>query len=423
MSEQGNRPLNLPIVEPADAGAPAVHGEGTRAVHTPRPDPPAQMPIGLPTYRSSTFEFASAQQYADVLGDREPGYTYSRIDNPTSDAFALGVAALEAAGFDHPVAAQPFASGMAAISTVLLTLCSAGRHVVVPAAAYGGTYGVLEHVLARYGVQATYVDGTDVDAVSAAIRDETALVWAETIANPTTAIADLPALSALCRDAGLPLVVDSTFATPVVCRPLQWGADIVVHSATKYLGGHSDVTGGVAVGDIDLLVRVRRTRIDLGGSLAPDEAFLLHRGLATLPVRMARQCATAMSVADALAEHPAVERIDYPGLPGHPQHALAGKLFDAGPEGRRFGAVVTVTPRGGREAGMRLCDGLRLARVATSLGGVHTLVSHVASTTHRQFDDAALDAAGIGPGAVRVSVGLEDAEDLIADVAAALSAL
>jgi cystathionine beta-lyase/cystathionine gamma-synthase len=412
-----DRPLNVPIVEPGETKS---GGEGTRAVNTPRPAPPRQPPVGLPTYRTSTFEFETAQQYADVLGDREGGYTYSRIDNPTADAFALGVAALEGYGCDRSVAAQPFASGMAAISTVLLTLCSAGRHVVAPAAAYGGTYGVLEHILARFGVDRTYVDGTDADAVRDAITDRTAVVWAETIANPTTAIADLPALAAVCAQAGVPLVVDNTFASPVVCRPLAWGADLVVHSATKYLGGHSDVTGGAVAGDVELVARVRRARIDLGGSLGPDEAFLLHRGLATLPVRMNRHCATALAVADALAGHPAIERIDYPGLPDHPQHELAGKLFETGPEGRRYGAIVTITPRGGRDAGMRLCDGLRLGRVATSLGGVHTLVSHVASTTHRQFDDAALAAAGIPPAAVRVSIGLEDADDLIADISRAL---
>ena len=414
------RPNNVPVVGPGDEGS---GGEGTRAVHTPRPAPPAQPPVGLPTYRSSTFEFETAQDYADVLGDSAAGYTYSRIDNPTVDAFALGVAALESHGVDGDVAAQAFASGMAAISTVLLTLCRRDAHVVVPAAVYGGTFGVLDHVLARFGVEATYVDGTDTDAVRAAIRSDTVAVWAETIANPTTAIADLPALAAVCRDAGVPLVVDSTFASPAVCRPLQWGADLVVHSATKYLGGHSDVTGGVVVGDVELVARVRRSRIDLGGSLGPDEAFLLHRGLATLPLRMTRHCATALAVAEALADHPAVDRIDYPGLAGHPQHALAGKLFDAGPEGRRYGAVVTIAPRGGRAAGMAFCDGLRLARVATSLGGVHSLVSHVASTTHRQLDDAALAAARIAPSAVRVSIGLEDADDLIRDISGALDAL
>lgn len=410
---------NIPVVRPADDDL----GPGTRAVNTPRPLPPDQTPVGLPTYRSATFEFETAQDYADVLGDVKPGYTYSRIDNPTANAFALGVAALEAHGVGRDVAAQPFSSGMAAISTVLLTLCAKDSHVVAPAAVYGGTFGVLDHVLARFGVETTYVDGTDTEAVRAAIRDNTAVVWAETIANPTTAVADLPAVAAVCREAGVPLAVDSTFATPAVCRPLQWGADLVVHSATKYLGGHSDVTGGVVAGDVDLVARIRRARIDLGGSLGPDEAFLLHRGLATLPLRMTRHCATALSVAEALADHPMVERIDYPGLAEHPQHTLAGKLFDAGPDGRRYGAIVTITPRGGRAAGMAFCDGLRLARVATSLGGVHSLVSHVASTTHRQFDDTALAAARILPGAVRISIGLEDPEDLIRDIEGSLSAL
>jgi O-acetylhomoserine/O-acetylserine sulfhydrylase-like pyridoxal-dependent enzyme len=419
MSEAKGQPLNLPIVQPGGTHG----GEGTRAVHLPRPQPPAQQPLGLPAYRTSAFVFDTAQDYADVLGDRQPGYSYSRVDNPTADAFALAVAALEAYGVEVPVAAQPFASGMAAISAVLLTLCRAGSHVVVPAAVYGGTFGVVEHVLERFGVTATYVDGTDAEAVRSALREETSVVWAETIANPTTAVADLPAIAAVCRQAGVPFVVDSTFASPAVCRPLQWGAQLVVHSATKYLGGHSDATGGVVVGDVDLVAAVRKTRIDLGGMLAPDEAFLLHRGLATLPLRVTRHCATAAALAEALADHPQVERVDYPGLASHPQHTLAGKLFDAGPEGRRYGAIVTVSPRGGRAAGMALCDGLRLGRVATSLGGVHTVVSHVASTTHRQMDDAALAAAGITPSTVRISVGLEDPDDLVADVRRALDTL
>jgi cystathionine beta-lyase/cystathionine gamma-synthase len=376
--------------------------------------------MGLPTYRTSAFVFETAQEYADVLGDVRPGYSYSRVDNPTADAFALGVAALEAHGVDQPVAAQAFASGMAASSTILLALCSGGSHVVAPSAVYGGTYGVLRHVLERFGVDASFVDGTDVEAVRAALRPETALVWAETIANPTTAVADLPNLAAVCREAGVPLVVDSTFASPVVCRPLQWGASLVMHSATKYMGGHSDVTGGVVVGDIDLMTRVRAARIDLGGNLAPDEAFLLHRGLATLPVRVARHCSTALAVAEALAGHPGIERIDYPGLPSHPQHELAGKLFDTGAEGRRYGGILTLTPGGDRAAGMALCDSLGVGDVATSLGGVHTVVSHVASTTHRQMDDAALEAAGIAPSSVRVSIGLEDPEDLIRDLGQAL---
>jgi O-acetylhomoserine/O-acetylserine sulfhydrylase-like pyridoxal-dependent enzyme len=410
---------NLPVVPPSGGD----DGESTRAVHGPRPAPPAQQPLGLPTYRTSAFVFDTAQDYADVLGDRAPGYSYSRVDNPTADAFALGVAALEAHGLDQPAGAQAFASGMAASSTILLALCSAGSHVVAPAAVYGGTYGVLQHVLQRFGVTATFVEGNDPDAVRAALRPETALVWAETIANPTTAVADLPNLAAVCREANIPLVVDNTFASPVVCRPLHWGASLVMHSATKYIGGHSDATGGVVVGDVELMTRIRAARIDLGGNLAPDEAFLLQRGLLTLPVRMARHCATASAVAEALADHPRIERIDYPGLPTHPQHELAGKLFESGPEGKRYGAILTVTPGGERASGLALCDGLHVGKVATSLGGAHTVVSHVASTTHRQMDDAALAAAGIAPSAVRVSIGLEDPEDLVRDLSGALDRL
>jgi len=410
---------NLPVLPPSSGD----DGESTRAVHAPRPAPPAQQPLGLPTYRTSAFVFDTAQDYADVLGDRAPGYSYSRVDNPTADAFALGVAALEAHGLDQPVGAQAFASGMAASSTILLALCSSGSHVVAPAAVYGGTYGVLRHVLERFGVTATFVEGNDADAVRAALRPETALVWTETIANPTTAVADLPNLAAVCREAGIPLVVDNTFASPVVCRPLHWGASLVMQSATKYIGGHSDATGGVVVGDVELMARVRAARIDLGGNLAPDEAFLLHRGLLTLPVRMARHCATAAAVAEALADHPRIERIDYPQLSTHPQHALAGKLFEGGSEGKRYGAILSLTPRGERAAGMALCDGLRVGKVATSLGGAHTVVSHVASTTHRQMDDAALAAAGIAPSSVRVSIGLEDPEDLVRDLSQALDRL
>ncbi len=396
-----------------------AYGENTRAVHIPMPAPPEQEPLGLPVYRTAAFAFGTAKDYADILGDRAPGYVYSRIDNPTAAAFAAGVAQLESVGVDAEVTGQPFASGMAAITTVLMTLTPAGSHVVAPWECYGGTYSALARVLSRFGVRTDFVPVSDLDAVHAAVRPETALVWAETLANPTMTVADIPALADLAHAAGVPLVVDSTFASPVVCRPLEHGADLVVHSATKYIGGHNDATGGVVVGSPDLVGRIRETRIDLGGSLAPDEAFLLHRGLATLPLRMARHCASAQAFAEGIAEHPRVTRVDYPGLPTHRDHALAGKLFEPG----RYGAVVTVTPRGGRDAGAALCVALRLVRIATSLGGTHSKVSHIAGTTHRQLDDAALRAAGIDPGAVRVSVGLEDPEDLVADVAGALDSL
>jgi cystathionine beta-lyase/cystathionine gamma-synthase len=406
------------VSDEREPGAGSAYGEGTRAVHTPAPPTLDQTPLGLPVVRTAAFAFASAQEYADLLTGRAVGYSYSRIDNPTADTFAAGVAALEGAGVDGEVVAQPFASGMAAISTVLLALCSAPCTVVVPREIYGGTYGLLHNTLARFGVTAVWVDGSDPGAVRAAIRPDTALVYAETLANPTMSVADLPALAAVAHEAGLPLVVDSTFASPAVCRPLAHGADVVVHSATKYLAGHSDVTGGVAVGRPELLTRVRAARIDLGGSLSPDDAFLLHRGLATLPLRAFRQCGSAQLVAEALAASGQVESVLYPGLPASRDHALATKLFEPG----RFGAVVTFTPPGDRAHGMAVCDALRLVSVATSLGGTHSVISHVASTTHRQLGDADLAAAGIGPATLRISVGLEDPEDLIADLLRALAA-
>jgi cystathionine beta-lyase/cystathionine gamma-synthase len=398
-------------------------GENTRAVHLPPPPVPSQQPLGTPVYRTAAFAFESSAEYAAVLGDAAPGYSYSRIDNPTVDAFAAAVAALEGAHLPEQVTAQAFASGMAAVSGVFWAFARAGAHVVASAALYGGSYGFLRNVAARFGVETDFVDVTDLGQVRAALRPATAIVYAETIANPTTAVADLPALARIAGEAGALFVVDSTLAPPVVCRPLEHGADLVLHSATKYIGGHSDVTGGVVTGRPELTSRIRAVRIDTGGSLAPDEAFLLRRGLETLPVRMRRQCSTAMVFAATLAGHPAVARVDYPGLAGHPGHEVARRLFDAGPEGTRFGAIVTITPRGGREAGLAFADRLRIAQVATSLGGTHTKVSHAASTTHRQLDSAALAAAGIDPAAVRFSIGLEDAEDLIEDARLSLDSL
>jgi O-acetylhomoserine/O-acetylserine sulfhydrylase-like pyridoxal-dependent enzyme len=398
-------------------------GENTRAVHLPPPPEPAQRPLGTPVYRTAAFAFGTAEEYAAVLNDQVPGYSYSRIDNPTVDAFARSVAALEGANLSRWPAAQAFSSGMAAISGVFMTFARAGAHVVASAALYGGTYSLLRNVLSRFGVETDFVDISNPDAVRAAMRPTTRIVYAETIANPTTVVADLGRLADIAHDQGALLVVDSTLAPPVVCRPLEHGADLVVHSATKYIGGHSDVTGGVVTGQIELISQIRATRIDTGASLSPDDAFLLRRGLETLPVRVRRQCSTASVFAATLAKHPAVAYVDYPGLATHRSHDVARRIFDSGPEGVRFGAVVTVTPYGGREAGMAFVSRLRLAAAATSLGGTHTVVSHVASTTHRQLDDRALGTAGIDPGAVRFSIGLEDAEDLVSDAFVALESL
>ncbi len=403
-----------------------ARGEYTRAVNLPPPPELHQRPLGGAVVRSAAYAFSSAEEYADLLAGRVEGYSYGRVANPTADAFAAAVAALEGANLDRETVGEAFASGSAATTAVLLTYTHAGAHVVAARAVYGGTYALLHSVLSRFGVSVSWADPVDLDAVRAAIRPETTLIWVETIANPTTRLADLPGLAAIARDAGVPLCVDSTFASPVLCRPLESGADLVMHSATKYIGGHSDVTGGVIVGTPERVHPVREVRIDTGGFLAPDEAYLLRRGLLTLPLRMERISASALEFATALADHPAVEAVAYPGLASHPDHQLAGKLFDRSSRpdgGPRYGGIVTVTPHGGFDAGLALANGLRVALNASSLGGVYTKVSHVASSSHRQLDEAALATAGIRPGAVRFSIGLEDTDDLIADAATALDRL
>ncbi|AVT41642.1 PLP-dependent aspartate aminotransferase family protein [Plantactinospora sp. BB1] len=391
----------------------------TRAVHPPDPPPVLQRSPTPPLHRATSYLFESMAESLDLRAGRRSGYVYGRIDNPTADAFATAVAEMEAVNVAGPVEGQAFNSGMAAITAVMLAVTGAGAHVVAPRDAYGGTYGLLDGVLSRFGLAVDFVDPTDPEAVRAAIRPETRVVFAETLANPTLAVPELPVLAELAHAAGALLVVDSTLATPVLCRPLEHGADLVVHSATKYFGGHSDAVGGVVVGRPELIREVRAARVATGGVLAPDPAYLLRRGLSTLPLRMARQCATAATIADAMTRHDAVLRVDYPGLGTHPSHDRASRLFDD----ERFGAIVTLTLRGGKEAGSVFLDSLGLVAIGTSLGGVSTVAQHVASTTHRQLDPQALAEAGIGAGTVRLSIGLEDPADLVEDLHRALWAI
>ena len=389
-------------------------GDATRAVHGPKRRVVAQEPLAPPVYRTSTFVLDSAQQTADVFAGRESGWTYSRTDNPTSQAFADAVAYLEDPS--GVAVGQPFGSGMGAITCTLLALCSSGSHVIAPQEVYGGTWALLSRQMSRFGIETTFVDTRDLDAVRAALRPETSVLWGEVLANPSMAVADLPALAQIATDAGIPFAVDATFASPVVCRPLEHGVDLVVHSATKYLGGHSDATGGVVVGPTALMAEIRGVRVDIGATLAPDEAALLSRGLATLPLRVTRQCATAAVVAKVLSDDPRVARVDHPSLATHPDHELATTLFAPG----LYGAVVTVSPHGGRAAGMAMIDRLQLVKRATSLGGTSSKAVHVPTTTHMAMDDHSLAAAGILPAAVRVSIGLEDPEDLLDDLLQAL---
>jgi cystathionine beta-lyase/cystathionine gamma-synthase len=387
-----------------------AHGFATRAIHAGDLPPPAERPLAVPIWQTSTFAFDDAEHYAHTLRQPREGYVYTRYENPTTAAMEATVAGLEGAAEGLATA-----SGMGAIATVLLSLAGAGDHLVAQRDLYGGTFSLLANLAPRFGLEVSFVDAGDPAAVRAALSPTTRAIYAETIANPTMTVADLPALAEAGADAGVPLVVDNTVASPYLCRPLEHGAAIVVHSATKYLGGHSDVVGGLALfAERERHAAAWRALLDLGASVDPFAAWLVLRGVKTLALRMRRHGETARLLAGLLAAHPKVERVYWPGLEDHPTHKLAAKLLDGDP------GLLSFDLRGGRDAGRRFIEATRVATLAPSLGTVETLVSHPASTTHRQYDAAALAAAGIGEGMVRVSVGLEDGPDLAEDFTQAL---
>jgi cystathionine beta-lyase/cystathionine gamma-synthase len=388
-----------------------MSGFATRAIRAASRVPNApQAPVNVPIYQTSTFEFGTAAELGDVLEFRAPGHSYSRYSNPTHAAFEAAIAELEGAEAAHVTG-----SGMAAVHAAIVSLVPAGGEVVAPRALYGGTYALLTGMLRRLGIGARFVDITDGDAVAAAIGPRTRLVWLETIANPTTAMADIAALAQVAHEHGVAAVVDNTFASPYLCNPLTLGADLVVHSVTKYIGGHSDLLAGIVVGDAQRVAEARHIAINAGGNAQPLEVFLALRGLKTLALRMERHSATARAVAHALEGALGVAAVRYPGLPSHAQHELACRQLRDG----QAGGMLALELAGGREAGDRFLRAVRVARHATSLGSVETLCSHPASSSHRQLSDAELSAAGLSPGLLRVSIGLEDPEDLIADLAAA----
>ncbi len=369
-----------------------------------------QPPLNVPIYASSTFAVADAAELGDLLEFARPGHSYSRYSNPTLETLERALADLEGGE-----AGLVTASGMAAIHAVVLSLLETGDDLVMPNAVYGGTVGLVRAVLSRVGIGARSVDTTDPDAVAAAIGPRTRLLWLETISNPTTAVADVAALVDLAHARGVAVAVDNTFASPALATPLTHGADLVVHSTTKYIGGHSDLIGGAVIGSAQRVMAARRIMINAGGSASPWDAFLALRGLKTLGLRMERHSSNALVLARALEAAPGVRAAHYPGLPSHPQHALATRVLRDG----RAGGMLAIELAGGREHGERFLERVTVARHATSLGSAETLVSHPASSSHRQLSDAELAAAGMSPGMVRISVGLEDPEDLVEDLVAA----
>ena len=386
-------------------------GFATRAIRSASrvPDAP-QAPLAVPIYQASTFEVGSAAELEELLEFRRPGHSYTRYSNPTHAALEEALAELEGAEAAHVTA-----SGMAAIHGALTSLLRPGDEVIAAKAIYGGTYGLLTGPLARFGIGHTFVDTTDASVVAEAITERTRLIWIETISNPTTDVADIAALAALAHERGLLLGVDNTFASPYLCTPLALGADLVVHSLTKYIGGHSDLIGGAILGGADLVAAARHVVVTAGGNAQPLEAFLALRGLKTLALRMERHSTNALAVASALEGAPGVAAVHYPGLESHPQHDLAQRVLRGG----MAGGMMALELDGGRPAGERFLERVRVAVHATSLGSVETLVSHPASSSHRQLADADLAAAGLTPGMVRVSIGLEDADDLVEDLVGA----
>ena len=388
----------------------AERGFATRAIHGQGLPPVEQDAPSVPIYQTATFRFDTSEAFAETINFRRHGYTYTRgYGNPTLLAFERVMAELE--GKESAIS---FASGMAAIHTVATTLAASGDAIVASTELYGGTYALFDSVLPRYGIEVRFVSPHDHDAVRAAL-DGAVLLYVETIANPNVTVADLEALGRIANAAGVPAAVDNTFASPYLCNPTRHGFDYVLHSATKFIGGHSDLIGGVVCTTEERMAGLRSTVIETGGTMAPLEAWLSMRGLMTLEVRMERHSRTALDLTAWLEGHPKVERVHYPGLASHPQHEVARRLLAGG-----FGGMAAFEVVGGVDAGQRFCDALELVWVAASLGGIQTLVCHPASTTHRQLDRAAREAAGIGEGLIRLSVGLEDPADLRADLERAL---
>jgi O-acetylhomoserine (thiol)-lyase len=420
-------------------------GFDTLALHAGAGPDPVTGARAVPIHLSTSFVFESAGHAASLFNMERAGHVYSRISNPTNAVLEERIAALEGG-----VGAIATASGQAALHLAIATLAEAGSHVVAAGALYGGSHNLLQHTLARFGIGTTFVKARDLDAWRAAIRPETRLLFGETLGNPGLDVLDIEAVSAIAHEHGLPLLVDATFTTPWLLRPFDHGADLLFHSATKFLGGHGTVVGGLLVdsGRFDwerggrhpgltqpyagfhdmvfseessvgaFLLRARREGLrDFGACMSPHTAWLILQGVETLPLRMQRHVDNTRKVVAFLAAHPLVADVAYPELASHPDHALARRLLPRG-----CGAVFSFDLKGSRRQGQAFIEALRLFSHLANVGDCRSLVIHPASTTHFRMDDAALAQAGIGPGTLRLSVGLEDADDLIDDLKRALKA-
>lgn len=375
-------------------------GFSTRAIHAGYEPDPQTGAVNVPIYASSTF----AQ---DGVGGMRGGFEYARTGNPTRRPLEANLAALESGTFG-----RAFGSGMAATDCVLRSLLRPGDHLVIPNDAYGGTFRLIDKVFTQWGIEYTPAAVSDVDAVRAALRPNTKLVWVETPTNPLLNVGDIAAISEVAQAAGAKLVVDNTFASPYLQQPLQLGADIALHSTTKYIGGHSDVVGGALVtNDEELDTKFAFLQNGAGAVPGPFDAFLTMRGIKTLALRMERHSDNAEKIVDLLTRHSAIAQVIYPGLESHPGHAVAAKQM------RRFGGMISVRLKGGRQAALDFCARTQIFTLAESLGGVESLIEHPGAMTHASTAGSALE---VPEDLVRLSVGIEDAADLLADVEQAL---
>ncbi|GEA15759.1 O-acetylhomoserine aminocarboxypropyltransferase [Moorella sp. E308F] len=415
----------------------------TLAVHAGQEPDPATGARAVPIYQTTSYVFRDADHAATLFALSEPGNIYTRITNPTTDVFEKRMAALEGG-----VGALATASGQAAITLAIANIATAGQEIVASTSLYGGTFTLFNYTLPKFGIKVRFVDSTDPEDYRRAINDNTRAIYVEIIGNPKLDVPDLEALAAIAHAAGIPLIVDNTFATPYLCQPIAFGADIVVHSATKFIGGHGTSIGGVIVdagkfnwdngnfpglvdpdpsyhglsylkafGPAAYIVKARAQLLrDMGPALSPFNAFLFLQGLETLPLRMERHVQNALQIARWLAEHPAVAWVSYPGLPNHPSYELVQKYLPRG-----AGAILTFGIKGGREAGKKFINSLKLFSLLANVGDAKSLVIHPASTTHQQLTPEEQLASGVTEDLVRLSIGLEDVDDLIADLDQALS--
>ena len=382
-------------------------GIGTQAIHGGHSKNPFGA-LATPIFQTSTFIFDSAEQGGRRFALEEEGYIYSRLGNPTTSVIEEKIALLE-----HGEAAAATASGMGAISSTLWTLLKAGDHVIADTTLYGCTFALLNHGLSKFGIEVTFLNTGDIEAVKKAMRPNTRVVYLETPANPNLKITDIEAIAKVAHENEYTkVIVDNTFASPYNQNPLTLGADVVVHSATKYINGHGDVLAGFVVGSKELVTQVKLLGIkDMTGSvLGPQEAYYIIRGMKTFEVRMARHCESAMKVAKWLEARPEVSKVYYPGLESHEGHEIAKKQM------KNFGGMLSFELKGGLEAGKTLLNNTKLFGLAVSLGDTETLIQHPASMTHSTYSKEELAEAGIGEGLVRLSVGLENVEDIIADL-------